>query len=127
MVWSPEHLLEKLYRRCTTSGAAVTSVCVQFDAIGGEIVEQTDTTTEQHGYEVNHQLIEQSGPQVRLGYVRAADDVDVLTARDCPASMRALTMPSVVAPAATCCGTQWVSTNTGAPAGWLPFHPFTRS
>ena len=55
---------------------------LRFDVLRADPVEQTDFIPEQHGGEVDLQLVEQSGLDERLDDVRAARDPQVLIARE---------------------------------------------
>jgi hypothetical protein len=55
------------------------------DPVGTQVVEQPDTVTEQRRHEVDHHLVEQTGSEVLLRYVRASQrdpDRQLAAARD---------------------------------------------
>jgi hypothetical protein len=65
---------------CDTRGFDHTRL-FQHNLLGAEMIEQSDTFTEQYGHKVNHHLIDKSGFDALLRHICAAHEIDVLLAR----------------------------------------------
>ena len=57
---------------------------LELDEPIAEIIEQSHTTTQQHGYYMKPYLVKQSRLDVLLSDIRTADQIDILVARGIP-------------------------------------------
>jgi hypothetical protein len=90
-------------RRLCHSGA------FQFNLLGADMLEQSDTFTEEHRHKVNQYFVQQSRSYALLSDIRAAQHIDIFSPAAAFACVMALSIPSVtkvngVAPLGTSSG-----------------------